>query len=205
MMHQLSAKSKREEGQYKTLPLTNADKRGSAQIRRYFLIQDRDAPGIERETFCLTEPFLLSRATRALLAASEGRWGEAIDTADHAVVGYCCRRTGGVEARSEALLIDRSIRTVRCSPSSPNVRSERTISYDARLRHELHLVSWWSQGVVGGSAGGTYISGDGAAVLCRTAAADDQNAAQQKGKGRRLSLHNQLPNPFYRDAKPASE
>jgi hypothetical protein len=36
MMHQLSAKSKREKGRYKTLPLMDADQRGSARIPSSF-------------------------------------------------------------------------------------------------------------------------------------------------------------------------
>jgi hypothetical protein len=39
-MDQLASKSKREKGQYRTLPLMNADKSGSAQIAPNFKIQD---------------------------------------------------------------------------------------------------------------------------------------------------------------------
>lgn len=98
------------------------------------------------------------------LVASEGRGGETGGTADLAAVGDHCRRTRGVEASSHTLLIDRGIRSVRSCPGAQEIRSERTISHDIRLRHELHLVTRRSQGVVGGCARGRYVSGDGAAL-----------------------------------------
>ena len=119
--------------------------------------------------------------------ARQARGGKALEATDFTAIGDRGRRTGGVKAGGQALLINRSIRRVRCCPCPQDVRGERTIPRNTRLCRELHLVARRSQGVVGGRGGGRYASGDHAAVLCRTTTAGDQN--EDKRQRGNLRLH----------------